>query len=203
MSSRRTTIAVTEAVRRKIEARVASQARAPDDEGWIELTYPPGIFMRFGVLGLLVAAFFVAVPWLDSDVTSGETILFRIAAAFFLLGSLGLLNERRARVWVGPMGIDADSPWKRDVSLDWEEVDEVRWCSSGMWYRVRGTTGTVRVHSWLGAELVEEMMIRHLDEDLVREAILEGNRVAHGRARQWWREKLESVQEDVSREDVG
>ncbi|MDG2150587.1 MAG: hypothetical protein P8N09_13810 [Planctomycetota bacterium] len=188
-----TTVAAVEATKRHIEKRVAAGSAEPNDEGWIELTYPPGIFLFFGITSLLLALLCGAWLWFDAEATFEPAT----GLAFFLAGGVGMLIERHVKVWVGPLGLDVDSPWKPNVSLDWHDVTEVRWCPKAMWYRVRGATGTVRVHSWLGTDILEDQMIRHLDEQLVRKAILERKAPHPSRAEQCWQERRQTARENA------
>ena len=192
------TIAVVEAIQRRVSERVRKRVNVPREEGGRILRYPPGLFLVIGGSGFLLFLGLGLGLWM-SDEPYGIKVFYCVQAAIWAVMSLALIREGRAVIWVDSVGVGAKSPWRWwSVELRWEEVTELRWGGRAlMWYRIRGAGGTIRVHAWLGGRLLEDYFARYLSEELAREAIAEANLVERYKWREFWRVRVEEAEERI------
>ena len=155
----------------RIRTRAAAQEREPDEGGWFELAYSAGMIALTGWSVLLFGVAIGALSLIVPDTDPSERLAGLIMGACMLAAGLVVLNEGRARVWVGPEGIEASSAWKGRVYLDWDDVEEVAWSNVNQWYRISGAAGTIRVHAWMGTTELRDHLRRHLDEALAGDAL--------------------------------
>ena len=198
MSRNGITIAVVEAIQRRVNERVRKRVDVPREEGGRILRYPPGLFLVIGGFGFLLFLALALGVWFSDDIYWVK-VFYGVQAAILAVMSLALIREGRAVIWVDSVGLGAKSPWRWwSVELRWEEVTELRWGGRAlMWYRIRGAAGTIRVHAWLGGRLVEDYFARYLSEEVARVAVAKANSIERYKWREFWRERVKEAEERI------
>jgi hypothetical protein len=162
------TIALVAALQLILLAVTVSLARpravAERDRGAAVLAYPRA--WRVGATAQLALPVVLAlVVWLRRDTLAPAMVTAELALAAFLFLVLWVLRIELAGVRheLRPDGLVRGSPWRRRVTISWNDVARVSWSATGQWLVVEARDGRqARISPLLSGmgELAERLTAR-------------------------------------------